>query len=333
MRGAGWSAAARPRGGQLGAGPTRRGRGRQDGLLAYVAEQARRAGPSGSEASSLRWSLRSRGCISCARPCSTASRVAQSAAGCAASRVRASGWRRAGSLHRRPCDLEPVAGAAEAQPLVCLVDDTQWLDRASVQTLAFVSRRLLAERIAIVFAVREPNDVTSSAACRSWSSAASPTTTQPLLASAMPGRLDERVRDQIVAETRGNPLALLELPRGLTLGEFGGGRASRRAAAGQPCRGAFLQRVRALAAETQLLLLVAAAEPVGDVSLLWRAAERLGIRGDAGKPAEEAALIDSGSGFGSAIRSSARRSTGPLTFGSPASASSAGRSDRSRDRP
>ena len=111
----------------------------------------------------------------------------------------------------------------------------------------------------------------------------------------MPGRLDERVRDQIVAETRGNPLALLELPRGLTPAELAGGFVlpDARPLASR-VEETFVQRVRGLPRETQRLLLVAAAEPVGDVSLLWRAAEQLGIKGDAGKPAEEAALIDLG---------------------------------------
>ena len=116
-----------------------------------------------------------------------------------------------------------------------------------------------------------------------------------LLASALPGRLDEHVRDQIVAETRGNPLALLELPRGLTPAELAGGFGlpDARPLASR-IEETFVQRVRALPRETQRLLLVAAAEPVGDVSLLWRAADQLGIRGSAGRPAEEAALIDLG---------------------------------------
>src|SRR4051794_18047196 len=192
--------------------------------------------------------------------------------------------------------LSLLAGAAEAQPLVCLVDDVQWLDRASAQTLAFVARRLLAERIGIVFALRDPNDVTElnglpELVVRGLADGDA----RSLLAAAMPGRLDERVRDQIVAETRGNPLALLELPRGLTPAELAGGfgLAEARPLASR-VEETFAQRVRALPGETQRLLLLAAAEPVGDVSLLWRAAERLGIRGDAGKPAEEAALIDIG---------------------------------------
>jgi len=192
--------------------------------------------------------------------------------------------------------LSLLAGAAEDQPLVCLVYDVQWLDRASAQTLAFVARRLLAERIGIVFAVREPNDVNElSGLPELVVRGLADGDARSLLASAMPGRLDERVRDQIVAETRGNPLALLELPRGLSPAELAGGFGLPEARPlASRVEETFVQRVRALPRETRRLLLVAAAEPVGDVSLLWRAAERLGIRGDAGKPAEEAALIDLG---------------------------------------
>src|SRR3954447_10139652 len=192
--------------------------------------------------------------------------------------------------------LSLLAEAAESEPLVCLVDDVQWLDRASVQALAFVARRLLAERIALVFAVRDPHDVNELTGLPELVvRGLADDDARRLLASAMPGRLDEHVRDQIVAETRGNPLALLELPRGLTPAGLAGGFGfpDARPLASR-VEEAFVQRVRALPRATQLLLLVAAAEPVGDVSLLWRAAERLGIRGSASKPAEEAALIDVG---------------------------------------
>jgi DNA-binding CsgD family transcriptional regulator len=192
--------------------------------------------------------------------------------------------------------LSLLAAAAEVEPLVCLVDDVQWLDDASAQALAFVGRRLLAERIAMVFAVREPTDADGLGGLPELViGGISDGDARELLASAIPGRLDERVRDQIVAETRGNPLALLELPRGMTSAELAGGFAlpDARPLASR-VEETFVERVRALPSETQRLLLVAAAEPVGDVSLLWRAAERLGIRGDAGKPAEEVALIDLG---------------------------------------
>jgi DNA-binding CsgD family transcriptional regulator len=192
--------------------------------------------------------------------------------------------------------LTLLAEAAEVEPLVCLVDDVQWLDRASAQTLAFVARRLLAERIAMVFAVREPTDGNELTGLPELVvGGLADDDARALLASAMPGRLDERVRDQIVAETRGNPLALLELPRGSTPAELAGGFGlpDARPLASR-VEETFEQRVRALPRETQRLLLLAAAEPVGDVSLLWRAAEQLGIRGDAGRPAEEAALIELG---------------------------------------
>ncbi|HMI71095.1 MAG TPA: AAA family ATPase, partial [Solirubrobacteraceae bacterium] len=192
--------------------------------------------------------------------------------------------------------LTLLAEAADVEPLVCLIDDVQWLDRASAQTLAFVARRLLAEQIAMVFAVREPNDVNELTGLPELVvGGLADGEARSLLASAMPGRLDERVLDQIVAETRGNPLALLELPRGLTPAEFAGGFGlpDARPLASR-VEETFVQRVRSLPRETQRLLLVAAAEPAGDVSLLWRAAERLGIRGDAGRPAEEAGLIELG---------------------------------------
>jgi DNA-binding CsgD family transcriptional regulator len=192
--------------------------------------------------------------------------------------------------------LTLLAEAAEAEPLVCLVDDVQWLDQATAQTLTFVARRLLAERIAMVFAVREPTDITELSGLPGLVvGGLSDGDARVLLASAIPGRLDERVRDQIVAETRGNPLALLELPRGMTPAELAGGfgLTDARPLASR-VEETFMQRVRALPAESQRLLLVAAAEPVGDATLLWRAAESLGISGDAGKPAEEAGLIDLG---------------------------------------
>jgi DNA-binding CsgD family transcriptional regulator len=192
--------------------------------------------------------------------------------------------------------LSLLADAAERQPLVCLVDDAQWLDRASAQALAFVARRLLAERIAIVFAARDPSEVGEFAALPELVIAGlADHDARWLLGSAMPGRLDEQVRDQIITETRGNPLALLELPRGLTPAELAGG-------FGVPdvvplatrIEQSFLRRLQPLPPDTQRLLLVAAAEPVGDVTLLWRAAEQLGIRGSASGPAEEAGLIELG---------------------------------------
>ncbi|NBH02264.1 ATP-binding protein, partial [Amycolatopsis sp. SID8362] len=122
--------------------------------------------------------------------------------------------------------LSLLAAAAEEQPLVCVVDDAQWLDRVSAQTLAFVARRLLAEPVVLVFAVRgqAPGaDDPLKGLPELKVGGLRDGDARALLDSAAPGRLDERVRDRIVAETRGNPLALLELPRGLTAAELAGG--------------------------------------------------------------------------------------------------------------
>lgn len=189
--------------------------------------------------------------------------------------------------------LSEVAGE---RPLVCLVDDAQWLDRASAQVLAFVARRLLAETVALVFVVREPSEAPALRGLPALLvGGLRDDDARALLDSAVPGRLDERVRDRIVAETRGNPLALLELPRGMTAAELAGGfgRPDARPLASL-IEQSFQRRVQALPAQTQRLLLAAAADPVGDVPLLWSAAERLGIDVLAAAPAQAAGLIDIG---------------------------------------
>ena len=187
-----------------------------------------------------------------------------------------------------------LSEAAGERPLVCVVDDAQWLDRASAQTLSFVARRLLAESVALVFAVREPGDEHEMSGLPELVVAGlGDGDARALLDSVIHGRLDEPVRDRIVAETHGNPLALLELPRGLTSAQLAGGfglldampLASR-------IEQSFLRRLEALPVQTRRLLLVAAAEPVGDVMLLWRAAERLGLGADAAGPAQTAGLIE-----------------------------------------
>uniref|UniRef100_UPI0015EFF9F9 AAA family ATPase n=1 Tax=Pseudonocardia pini TaxID=2758030 RepID=UPI0015EFF9F9 len=175
--------------------------------------------------------------------------------------------------------LTLLSEAAGEQPLVCLVDDAQWLDRASAQTLAFVARRLAADPVALVFAVREPTEDDVLAGLPGlvvgglrYDDA------RALLESVLTGPLDEPVRDRIVAETRGNPLALVELPRGLSFEELAGGFGLDRVPA-VPGRieASFLRRLEPLPAETRRLLVIAAAEPVGDPLLLWGAAERLGV--------------------------------------------------------
>jgi predicted ATPase len=150
------------------------------------------------------------------------------------------------------------------QPLLCVVDDAQWLDRASMSALAFVARRLLAERMALVFAAREPG-VELIGLPQLMVEGLRHGDARALLGLAVPERLDERVSDRIVAETRGNPLALLELPRGLTSAQLAGGFGLPVAL---PLSGrieeSFQRRVARLPADTRRLLLVVAADPVGD---------------------------------------------------------------------
>ncbi|MFD8690002.1 AAA family ATPase [Streptomyces sp. NPDC059651] len=215
--------------------------------------------------------------------------------------------------------LSLLAEAAEEQPLVCVIDDAQWLDRVSAQTLAFVARRLLAERVALGFAVRTsnraPGDDPLSALPELVVRGLRDDDARALLDSVVPGRLDERVRDRIVAETRGNPLALLELTRGLTADELAGGfgRPDARPLANQ-IEQSFLRRIGSLPDDAQRLLLAAAAEPVGDAPLLRRVAERLDIGADAAGAAEAAGLIEFGARVRfrhPLVRSAAYRAAGP----------------------
>ncbi len=187
--------------------------------------------------------------------------------------------------------LSLLSAVAEARPLLCVVDDAQWLDRASAVTLAFVARRLLAEPVGIVFAAREPGEELqpiSGLEVRGLRNGDA----RALLGTAVRFILDERVRERIVAETRGNPLALLELPRGLTATELalGFGLVDRHALPAR-IKESFTRRLGALPEDARRLLLLAAAEPVGDPVLLWRAAEQLAIEpGAAGHAADEGLL-------------------------------------------
>jgi DNA-binding CsgD family transcriptional regulator/tetratricopeptide (TPR) repeat protein len=172
--------------------------------------------------------------------------------------------------------LSLFAGVAEQRPLLCVVDDAQWLDQASALTLAFVARRLLAESVGIVFAAREPGEELRHLpelevrGLRDRDARA-------LLGSAVRFKLDERVRDRIIAETQGNPLALLELPRGLTPTQLAGGFGLLGRDLPGRIEESFVQRLGTLSDNGRRLLLAAAADPVGDPLLLWRAAERLGV--------------------------------------------------------
>ena len=173
--------------------------------------------------------------------------------------------------------LSLLSEVAEEGPLLCLVDDAQWLDRASALSLAFVAGRLEAEPVGMVFAAREPGQELHGCSQLQLQGLRNGDA-RALLASAMRFKLDERVLDRIIAETRGNPLALLELPWGLTATELAGGFGLLEAQA-LPGRieESFVRRLEPLADDTRRLLLIAAAEPVGDPLLLWRAAEHLGV--------------------------------------------------------
>jgi DNA-binding CsgD family transcriptional regulator len=187
-----------------------------------------------------------------------------------------------------------LADAAAGRPLVCLIDDAQWLDRATVQALAFVARRLAAESVAMVFAVRDPDDGDEFRGLPELVlHGLGGDDARALLDGAIQGRLDARVRDRILAETRGNPLALLELPRALAPAELAGGYGlpGTRPVATR-IEQSFLRRLEALPDDAQRLLAVAAAEPVGDATVLWRAAEQLGLSRDAAAAAEAEGLID-----------------------------------------
>lgn len=190
--------------------------------------------------------------------------------------------------------LSLTSAAASVQPLLCVIDDAQWLDQVSVQTLGFVARRLMAEPVAFVFAVRDAPAVLAGLPELAITGL-SDGDARELLESVMVGGIDPRVRDRIVAETRGNPLALLEVPRNVTSAELAGGfwYACTRPSAGQ-IEESFVRRIRSLPALTRQLLLVAAAEPVGDSALFLRAAARLGIAVDALAPAEAAGVIEFG---------------------------------------
>ena len=188
--------------------------------------------------------------------------------------------------------LSLLSDVAEERPLLCVIDDAQWLDRASAQALAFVARRLQAESVVMLFATREPSGELAGVP-ELVVEGLRHADARKLLASVIPGRLDERVADQLVAETRGNPLALLELPRGLSSAQLAGGFGLPGALSLEGrIEESFQQRLEALPEDTQRLLLVAAAEPAGDPTLVWRAAERLSITGTALEPAELAGLIE-----------------------------------------
>jgi DNA-binding CsgD family transcriptional regulator len=194
--------------------------------------------------------------------------------------------------------LSLLSDVGEERPLICLVDDEQWLDRASAEVLAFVAHRLEAESVGLVFAARVPSDDLAGLP-ELMVEGLRERDARVLLDSVLTGPLDARVRDQIVTETRGNPLALLELPLGVPPAELAGGFALPGAV---PLSGrieeSFTRRLNDLPGDTRRLLQIAAADPVGEPLLVWRAADWLGIPTQAATPAVQSGLLE----FGARVR-------------------------------
>lgn len=185
-----------------------------------------------------------------------------------------------------------LSEAGEDQPLLCVIDDAQWLDRASARALAFIARRLLAEKIALLFAAREPG-----AALVGFPEVhigpLGRRDARILLESVLPARVDDRVLERLVAEANGNPLALLELPRGMTPSQLAGGFGLPAAVPlSDRIEQHFIERLAIVPPDARRLLLVAAADPTGDLALVSRAAEGLGIPESAARALESYGVLD-----------------------------------------
>lgn len=190
--------------------------------------------------------------------------------------------------------LSLLSEAAEERPLLSVVDDAHWLDQGSARTLAFVARRLLAEHVVLLFATRHVDEALRGLP-ELLISPLRRRDARELLESVLPARLDEAVLERIVVETRGNPLALLELPRGLSPNQLAGGFGLPAALPlSDSIEETFTRRLTALPGDARRLLLVAAADPIGDPALVWRAAERLGIPESAADVLEAEDLLDLG---------------------------------------
>ena len=187
-----------------------------------------------------------------------------------------------------------LSEVADDQPLICLVDDEQWLDRASARVLGFVARRLQEESVGLIYASRSSDDEVAGLP-ELVVGGLREADARKLMDSALAGPMDGRVRDQIVTETGGNPLALLELARGLTSEELAGGFGRLGAIPlSATIEESFRRRIDALAAESRRLLQLAAADPTGDAALVWQAARRLAISSEAATAAAEAGLVEFG---------------------------------------
>ena len=187
--------------------------------------------------------------------------------------------------------LSLLSATAERQPLICVIDDAQWLDSESAQTLGFVARRLLADRVALLFATRDPlpelaglPEFEVDGLCDDDARA--------LLSPTVEVPLDPRVVDRIVAEAAGNPLAILELPKGRGLAELAAGMTPM--ATGSVTgriEEVFQRRAADLPPDSRRLLVLVSADQLGDANKIWRAAERLDIPLNAAGPAEEVGLL------------------------------------------
>ncbi|MFS0897589.1 AAA family ATPase [Mycolicibacterium litorale] len=189
--------------------------------------------------------------------------------------------------------LNLMSEAAQQRGLLVLVDDHHWLDQASARVIAFVARRLGAESVGIVFATRSVGEELRGLPEMTLRRLPDDDS-QALLVRNLDGPLDRRVRDRIIAEARGNPLALLEIPRYLARGELAGGFGAPDAPASHSLEGTYRRQLEALPVATRRLLALAAADPAGDPSALWRAAEILGLDETAAVPAIDAGLAEIG---------------------------------------
>src|ERR687895_811474 len=187
-----------------------------------------------------------------------------------------------------------LSECGQQQTVACVIDDAQWLDEASAHALLFAARRIESERVAVIFSMREDAGQHELAALPElWLEGLSDEEAVLLLESEIHVQMDQRIRDRIIAEARGNPLALLEMPRTAGGLEVAGGFAvSELRATASQIEDSFIWRMAELPPETQLLLVVAAAEPLGDPTLLWSAVSRLGIAPRAAAPAEAAGLLE-----------------------------------------
>src|SRR5271166_3236384 len=190
--------------------------------------------------------------------------------------------------------LTLLAAAAAEQPLLVIVDDAQWLDDVSAEVLGFVARRVYADGVALLFAVREPagRRLPLAGLTDLWLSGLADRDARALLTTVAGDFLDDGVAARLVAETQGNPLALIELPSELTEGHLSGGALlPEPVPVGSLLQRRFLRQVQALPPETQALLLLAAADPSSDPALLWRAADARGLSIEAAVPAETERLL------------------------------------------